>query len=218
MPLVYWANSKRFTLLFLNCVVMTSLLLFPHKIPYLNMTALTLFSLSALHALHNRKLYLWLLLPLLLSNYLFNLLHLDESLELIKALLLLGVFSALTGGLFVHMVRFRPVSADLLFGLIAVYLMIAMGFAMGHAIVQALDQDAYLISSQPDTLPHLHDMMYFSLVTLTTVGYGDLLPMTPWARLLASAEGVIGVMFIALGVARGINMLSEPNPPGHGMP
>ena len=218
MTLLHWVNRKRFTLLFINCVLMASLLLFPHRIDYLNMIALALFSLSALHALHDRRIYLWVIGPLLLGNYLFNLYDHSDVLSLVKALLNLGIFWALTAGLFVHMVRYRPVTSDLVFGLVAVYIMIAMAFAMGHGIVQMLDSQAYLISSQPGIAPQLHDLMYYSLVTLTTVGYGDVLPMSPWARLLASAEGVIGVMFIALGVARGLNLLNEPEPPGHGMP
>lgn len=218
MTLVHWVNRKRFTLLFINCVFMAGLLLFPHRIDYLNMIALTLFSLSALHALHDRRIYLWVLGPLLLGNYLFNLYDHSEVLSLAKALLNLGIFCALTAGLFVHMVRYRPVTRDLLFGLIAVYLMIAMAFAMGHGMLQTLDSQAYLISSQPGTTPQLHDLMYYSLVTLTTVGYGDVLPISPWARLLASAEGVIGVMFIALGVARGLNLINDPEPPGRSLP
>jgi voltage-gated potassium channel len=45
-------------------------------------------------------------------------------------------------------------------------------------------------------------LLYFSLVTLTTLGYGDLLPVTPFARIVAALEAVTGVLYIAITVAR----------------
>jgi len=45
------------------------------------------------------------------------------------------------------------------------------------------------------------DLIYFSLVTLTTIGYGDIVPLTGEARMLAALEGVTGVLYIAITVA-----------------
>jgi voltage-gated potassium channel Kch len=47
-----------------------------------------------------------------------------------------------------------------------------------------------------------HALMYFSLATLTTLGYGDIVPVTPPARLFAVLEAVGGVLYIAITVAR----------------
>jgi voltage-gated potassium channel Kch len=44
-------------------------------------------------------------------------------------------------------------------------------------------------------------MLYFSLVTLSTVGYGDVVPLGGEARMLAALEGVTGVLYIAITVA-----------------
>ena len=44
--------------------------------------------------------------------------------------------------------------------------------------------------------------MYFSLTTLTTTGYGDILPVDPFARSLANLESVFGVFYIAITVTR----------------
>ncbi|HBO4244734.1 ion channel [Klebsiella pneumoniae] len=46
-------------------------------------------------------------------------------------------------------------------------------------------------------------------MTLTTVGYGDIQAINPLARLLAGSEGVIGVLFIALAVARSLTLMSD---------
>jgi voltage-gated potassium channel Kch len=45
-------------------------------------------------------------------------------------------------------------------------------------------------------------LLYFSLITLTTVGYGDIVPVTPAARVFAALEGAAGVLYIAIAVAR----------------
>lgn len=44
--------------------------------------------------------------------------------------------------------------------------------------------------------------LYFSFVTLTTLGYGDIVPATPLARILAVLEAATGVLYIAITVAR----------------
>ena len=53
------------------------------------------------------------------------------------------------------------------------------------------------------------DLYYFSFVTLTTLGYGDILPIAPLARSLALAEVICGVMFTGVLVARLIGLYTE---------
>jgi Ion channel len=45
------------------------------------------------------------------------------------------------------------------------------------------------------------ELLYFSLVTLSTIGYGDIVPVSGEARILAALEGVTGVLYIAITVA-----------------
>ena len=49
-------------------------------------------------------------------------------------------------------------------------------------------------------------LIYFSMTTLTTVGYGDVTPINPVARSLANFEGMIGQLFPALTLARLVSM------------
>jgi len=49
-------------------------------------------------------------------------------------------------------------------------------------------------------------MLYFSLTTLTTTGYGDIVPIDPFARSLANLEAVIGPFYLAITVARLVTM------------
>ena len=54
------------------------------------------------------------------------------------------------------------------------------------------------------------EMLYFSLATLTTLGYGDIVPVKPLARSLATLEAATGVLYIAITVARLVASLQSP--------
>ena len=53
---------------------------------------------------------------------------------------------------------------------------------------------------------------YFSFVTLSTVGYGDITPVADVARMLAAAEAVIGTLFVAVLISRLVSMYSTQSP------
>jgi voltage-gated potassium channel Kch len=50
------------------------------------------------------------------------------------------------------------------------------------------------------------ELIYFSVVTISTVGYGDILPASPVARMLAMTEAVVGQFFVAVVVATFVSM------------
>jgi voltage-gated potassium channel len=76
-------------------------------------------------------------------------------------------------------------SGIILFGLVLIAAS-AMHFA---------EQDA-----QPDKLGTIPDAMYWAFITLATVGYGDVVPITPLGKMIASATAVIGIVMLALPV------------------
>lgn len=58
--------------------------------------------------------------------------------------------------------------------------------------------------------------IYYSYATLTTLGYGDVLPVTGWARSLASVEAVIGVLYMTVILARLVGLYAIDRPYGEG--
>jgi len=54
------------------------------------------------------------------------------------------------------------------------------------------------------------ELLYFSLVTLSTIGYGDVVPLNPEVRILAALEGITGVLYIAITVALLVSAYKQP--------
>jgi len=99
--------------------------------------------------------------------------------------------------------RSQRVDADLIFGAIGVYLVIGLFFAFAFALLEVLMPGSVsgvseLVGDNATAGP----MIYFSYVTLTTLGYGDVTPVTNMAMSMSYAEAIIGQLFLAILVAR----------------
>jgi voltage-gated potassium channel Kch len=91
----------------------------------------------------------------------------------------------------------KKVSDESIKGGICIYLLLGVTWGIIYRILHFFDPAAFL--SQGQIVPNL---FYFSYVTLTTVGYGDIVPATRFAQTLAFMEAVTGQMFIAIFIAR----------------
>jgi hypothetical protein len=100
----------------------------------------------------------------------------------------------------------RVVTSDTLRGAIAVYLLIAVAFNYTFLSVNGLTGDLFFDSPQSTTA-----FMYFSLSTITTVGYGDLSAVTEAGRFLASAEAFIGQVLLVVVIARLVSLYGMSN-------
>lgn len=78
------------------------------------------------------------------------------------------------------------------------YILIGLLFASLHAWLLQLDPGS--IALPADGTEPLYQLVYFSFITLTTVGYGDVLPQSNATRMLAAYEAIIGQVFVAIVV------------------
>jgi hypothetical protein len=79
------------------------------------------------------------------------------------------------------------------------YLVIAIAFSQLYWIIDHFVRNAF---SQPVPLGQSGTFLYFSLVTLSGLGYGSLLPMNSYVRLIASFENILGLFYLAVVVSR----------------
>jgi len=92
-------------------------------------------------------------------------------------------------------------------GAIVIYLNLATIFASAYGLIWGLSPGAFAnLVTQIGGPEEVATMLYFSLTTLTTTGYGDIVPLDPFARSLANLESVIGPFYLAITVARLVTM------------
>lgn len=85
-------------------------------------------------------------------------------------------------------------------GAICAYLLLGLAWAYAYALVQILEPGAIEFSGT--TVPARYSVVYFSFITLATVGYGDIVPVHPVARALATMEALTGQLYLAILIAR----------------
>lgn len=119
------------------------------------------------------------------------------------------LFSLLLGGLIlVRVFSAGPVTRQRIEGAIAVYLLIALAWGAAYELCALVSPGALVATSTGSALPPepVSSFMYFSFVTLTTVGYGDIVAVHPATRMLASLEALVGQLFPAILLARLVAM------------
>lgn len=115
-----------------------------------------------------------------------------------------SVFSIIILLLYVRivlLVMFRqgPVSWSRIQGGVCAYLLIGMAWASAFDLVEQIHPGSFHFVSEPTNMDQLTSkLIYFSFATLTTVGFGDVLPVYPFARSLAIAEAIVGQLFPAI--------------------
>ncbi len=115
----------------------------------------------------------------------------------------------------------REVTTDTILGGINVFLLIGFSFMFLHGVVITQIPDAYALHGVPinivdDPSGDRHGMatfFYFSVSTLTTLGFGDIVPTHAVSRLLTSVEAILGQLYVAIFIGRlvGIEVSSHSN-------
>lgn len=99
------------------------------------------------------------------------------------------------------------VSLNEILGSICVYLLLGLMWALGYAGLvffqtSPFDIPAPPVGETPEHHPTLATLLYFSFVTMSTLGYGDITPQTDLARTLTWTQSVTGQFYLAVLVAR----------------
>ncbi len=128
-----------------------------------------------------------------------------------QCIALVPLLSLLAAGILRYVFSRRQLDADGIFATIAAYLLIAIVFAQVYTLLAIWDPASFdapvpLAGRSPDQVQA--DLLYYSLITLATVGYGDVLPVSATARTLAVMEATVGQFYIAVIVAVFVGMFA----------
>ncbi len=133
----------------------------------------------------------------------------SRTLELLSLVPLMAMLAA---GMLVFVIRERTATLDSIFATIVAYLLVAVLFAQIYVCMLTWDPESFSLpvdAANRSVQLLQSDMTYFSLVTLATVGYGDILPVTTSARTMAMIEAVVGQFYVAVIVAIFVGMYSS---------
>lgn len=110
--------------------------------------------------------------------------------------------------------RARHVNAEVLCAGISVYLLLATAWMFAYLLVSDLSPGAFVFTAGPEAGQALSgfNAYYFSFITLTTVGFGDIVPVSHVARMLAATEATTGTLFMAVLIARLVSLYSSQPP------
>jgi ion channel len=101
------------------------------------------------------------------------------------------------------------VTTEVLCASLAAYLFLGLLWALGYWLVAELIPNAFAFSGGDKTL-HGSNGLYFSFITLATVGYGDITPVAKVARMLAASEAMTGLLYVAVLIARLVSLQETP--------
>jgi hypothetical protein len=104
----------------------------------------------------------------------------------------------------------QSITADTIVGGVCAYLLLGVTWGFAYALLVSVSPDAFTISPalaaavhwEKSTAPKSPLMQYYSFVTLSTLGYGDMSPLSAGARSLSVAEGLSGQLYLAVLIAR----------------
>ena len=199
-------NSFRNLLVFLLLYIVGSPFLSPY--PSLNVLAHASLSVSLFFTVYTvekqrnqRSFAMVLLLPLLVLYWLgiYEIVHFTS---LGAHLLFVIYFGLLIYSYILQIAHSHKVTEQVLFAALCLYLIIGLFWGSVYSLLAELSPGSYsgaLLDKNPDNVVHIYN--YFSMVTLTTLGYGDISPQTPGAASLCQLEAIVGQFFTAVLIA-----------------
>ncbi|MHC5083380.1 MAG: potassium channel family protein [Planctomycetota bacterium] len=134
------------------------------------------------------------------------------GLEKFNTIVSISLYCATSYFLSLRLFRTRIVTPDTIKGGICAYMLIGFAWANIYGLMMDTKSDTlpFMIVNATETDPEIlrEQMMYvhFSFTTLTTLGYGDIVPTTHFAAIVSDAEAIIGQLFLTIFVARLVGM------------
>ena len=116
------------------------------------------------------------------------------------------------GSLIAYMLADHRATTDELFAAAGTFTLLAWAFAYLFQLVQALQPGSFLAAVAPEQPRSWTELMFLSFALLSSTGIGDVIPVRPLARGLASIEMLAGVMYLTLVVSRLIGLTLQRQP------
>ncbi|KAE8178340.1 potassium channel family protein [Photobacterium carnosum] len=124
-----------------------------------------------------------------------------EEIEIIMLLLMFTFFYGTFCSIMRQILFTGSITANKIIGSMALFLLLGLMWAIGYLILIHFLPGSFQGINKGPWHENFADAAYFSFVTLTTLGYGDILPILPIAKVLAYLEAIVGVFYMAIVVS-----------------
>lgn len=212
-----WLNSGYYNYLLLFLIVLFAFRPYQKSIEYMTCWK-TFFTITLLTAIfnckHHRKVKIAAIafaIPTFLFSWL-ELFFISELCFILNVLFTVAFLWICTTSILYDVVLNARVTVETLRGVVCAYFMIAFLFAYAYYLIEYLLPGSFQLLFRDVSFVtfsrNLSQMMYFSFVTLLTIGYGDITPLGDISQTLVVIEGIIGQFYIAILVARIVSVYS----------
>ncbi len=133
-----------------------------------------------------------------------------ETLGGVASLLIAALLFTLPLVIMAHVFRSRVITTETVLGLLCVYVVLGLFFGYLYEAIEAFVSEPFFAQGGD---PLTGDFLYFSFVTQTTLGYGDLTPAVDLGRSLAVLQALLGQVFLVTMVARFVGLVGRAREP-----
>ena len=107
------------------------------------------------------------------------------------------VFTIVTTLLILQIARTKDISLEIIIEAVSGYLLIGIVATISNSILLLFNSNAISFNNSQD----IGDTIYYSFITLTTIGYGEILPISPMARNISLITGITGQLYLTIIIA-----------------
>jgi voltage-gated potassium channel len=192
----------------------------PYGVLILNLMGAAIL-LSGTHVVRERRKLHAVTIAIAVAAIIINLfisVYQNETLILLSQVCFLVLLALFAGSILAEVLRGGRITADKIYGAICVYLLVGYAWAFVYAILDQIQPGSFSIPEETggvaEHVARIMRMRYFSFVTLTTLGFGDIAPRSAVARNLVVLEAIMGQLYLAILVARlvGLHIVHEKKP------
>ena len=152
---------------------------------------------------HDTKLFKVTVVSLMII--LINILFFDNNQSLSQYFLKILIVSITIVELFKEIFKTKIIDSHIISSAISIYVLIGIFWYLLFMFLLMIDPDSFHIRNFNPEMVSI-DMIYFSFTTLTTLGYGDITPLSYTAKMWSITEAMMGVMFLAVMISRVVSL------------
>ena len=155
---------------------------------------------------HDSKLFKVTVVSLIII--LINILFFDNNQSISQYFLKILIVSITIVELFREIFKTKIIDSHIISSAISIYVLVGIFWYLLFMFLLMIDPDSFDIRDFNPEMVSI-DMIYFSFTTLTTLGYGDITPVSYTAKMWSITEAMMGVMFLAVMISRVVSLFGS---------